>query len=131
MFAMYASENRGDPEQDRPSKQQEMYPRAHYFLGGAIPLNKNCTLNLLRITWPTDQRLLDGPASHRLHWLLLVDCCIFSLRLSSYFLTCFHVLAELLYFLSARSDYQDQELGSQGNSNKHLHSLIYSRTLHD
>ncbi|CAE7649958.1 unnamed protein product, partial [Symbiodinium sp. CCMP2456] len=36
-----------------------------------------------------------------LHWLLLVDCCIFSLRLSSYFLTCFYVLAELLYFLSA------------------------------
>ncbi|CAE7542169.1 ANK1, partial [Symbiodinium natans] len=36
-----------------------------------------------------------------LHWLLLVDCCIFSLRLSSYFLTCFYVLVELLHFLCA------------------------------
>eukprot|EP00439_Symbiodinium_sp_Y106_P016127 s5481_g2.t1 len=49
-----------------------------------------------------------------LHWLLLVDCCIFSLRLSSYFLTCFYVLAELLYFLSAWSFYQNHELGSPG-----------------
>mmetsp|Transcript_3336 Transcript_3336/g.7882 ORF Transcript_3336/g.7882 Transcript_3336/m.7882 type:complete len:258 (-) Transcript_3336:29-802(-) len=33
--------------------------------------------------------------------MLLANCCIFSLRLSSYFLTCFYVLVELFHFCIA------------------------------
>ena len=39
-----------------------------------------------------------------LHWFLLTDLCILSLRLCCYFLTCSQVLVEVLHYISGSVD---------------------------